>query len=177
MRIILASFLALSLMAGCGGVQVQDHTQTQQNTTGTGSDRYLVKEYDTHRAYMYSQNNNTVQHPDLAIRLSNEAERVFNVSRAVTIINGRDIIMGITTKADPLHPHSETIKKVRQRLENKEPTLNSYNLHITGDPIMQQEIMKARTFLENAGPDDYSKKQSKQHFYSILHKMDKSRRY
>jgi len=156
-------------MAGCGGVQ--DQAQTQQNTTGTGSDRYLVKEYDTHRAYMYGQNK-TVGHEDLGIRLSNEAERVFSVSRAVTLIHGRDIIMGITTKPDPVQSHSETIKKVRQRLENKEPTLNGYNLHITGDPIIQQEIMKARIFLENAGPDEYSRQQSKQHFQTILKRID-----
>lgn len=171
MRILLASFLALSLMAGCG---VQDHAQTQQNSTGTGSDRYLVKDYDTHRAYIYGQNN-AVAHPDLAIRLSNEAERVFAVTRAVTLINGRDIIMGVTTKADPVQSHSETIKKVRQRIENKEPSLSGYNLHITGDPRLQQEMMKAQTFLENAGPDEYSQLQSKQHFQTILKRVKESR--
>lgn len=171
MRVLLASFLALSLMTmtGCGALQHQ--TRTQQSTDSTGSDRYPVKEYDSHREFMYSQIN-AVKHPDLAIRLSNEAERVFSVSRAVALIQGQDIIMGITTKTDPVQSQSETLKKVRQRLENKEPTLAGYNLYITGDPILQQEIMKARTFVENSGPDELSKKQSQQHFQDILQRIN-----
>ena len=175
MRIMLASFLALSLLAGCGGMQDQDHAQTKQRTTRTDSDKYVAKEYNQHRAYSLSQNG--IQHPDLAIRLSNEAERVYNVDQAVALVHGRDIIMGITTKPDPIQPHHKTLKRVRQRLESKEPSLAGYNLHFTNNPRLLGEIMQARVFLENSVPDKTAQQQSEQHFRSILGRIQHSDRF
>lgn len=163
---LLASFLALSLITGCGSIQ--DQAQTNQKTL-TESKRYVAKEYDQYRAFMHDQS--PIKHPDLAIRLSNEAERVYNVNRAVALVQGNDIIMAIATKPDPLETEQETAKKVRQRLENKEPALSGYNLYITVDQDLHEEVAQVRTNMENQGVPGYSIHQSEPDFNSILQKI------
>lgn len=166
MRIVLASFLALTLITGCGGIQ--DQVQTNQKTV-TDSERFGAKEYKPDRAFMFNQSN--VKHTDLAVRLSNEAERVFNVYEAFAIVQGNNIIMAIATKTDPLRTDAETVRDVRQRLANKEPSLSRYNLYITVDQDLGKEIRRVRTNSENTNTDGYLIHQSEPQFNSILEKI------
>lgn len=160
--------IAVGLLSACA---VDNEARTNQRTIPS-DDRYLVREYSSDRAYTYDQGQ--VKAKDLAVRLSNEAERVHNVAEAVTIIEGNDIIMALATKGDSLDPSDEVVKKVRQRLMNKEPKLSGYNLYITTDQSLATRISKVNNNMANRGTPGYPVDISEPGFAQILRDIQTS---
>ncbi|MEW9668782.1 YhcN/YlaJ family sporulation lipoprotein [Ammoniphilus sp. 3BR4] len=159
---LILPILSIGLLTACG---FDDGVRTNQKTI-PGEDRHLVKEYDSYRSYTY--NNGSVKARDLATRLSNEAERVYNVAEAVAIVEGKDIILALSTKTDPIEPSDEVVKRVRQRLMNKEPGLTAYNLYITTDQELSTRIAKTNNNLANRNTPGYPSDASEPDFAQIL---------
>ncbi|WP_134701569.1 YhcN/YlaJ family sporulation lipoprotein [Ammoniphilus sp. YIM 78166] len=154
--------LAIGILSACG---FGDGARTNR-AAPPPDDRYLVREYRSDRAYNLSQGQ--VKAQNLATRLSNEAERVYNVAEAITIVEGHDIIMSIATKGDAYEPADEVVKKVRQRLMSKEPRLAGYNLYITTDQSLGTRISKAHNNMENFSTPGYPIDMTEPNFAQIL---------
>lgn len=159
---LILPILSIGLLSACG---VDEGVRTNQKTI-PNEDRYLVQEYDSYRSYTYD--NSTVKAKDLATRLSNEAERVYNVAEAVAIVEGNDIVLAISTKADPIVPPDEVVNRVRQRLMNKEPGLSAYNLYITTDQGLSTRIAQTNNNIANQNTPGFPNDDSEPDFAQIL---------
>lgn len=156
---------SITILAGCGW---QNDSQMKTKSTTSG-DRHSAHEYNQMRAYTFDQG--PVRANDLAVRISNEAERVYNVKEAIVVIQGRDVIMSLFTKADPLETPEETAHKVRTRLRSKEPDLAGYNLYITTDHDMREPILRLNTNLQNQDQEGYPIDDREPQFDQILQQL------
>lgn len=154
--------LAIGMLSACG---FGDGARTN-HAAPPSDDGFLVREYRSDRAYNLSPGQ--VKAKDLATRLSNEAERVYNVSEAIAIVEGRDIIMSLATKGDAYEPAEKVVKRVRQRLMSKEPSLAGYNLYITTDHSLGTRISKVHNNMENHTTPGYPVDMTEPNFAQIL---------
>ncbi|RXT02311.1 YhcN/YlaJ family sporulation lipoprotein [Ammoniphilus sp. CFH 90114] len=159
---LILPILAIGVLSACG---FDDGVRTNQRTI-PGEDRYIVREYDSNRAYIYDQS--TVKAKNLATRLSNEAERVHNVREAIAIVEGKDIIMAVSTKPDPIDPPDKVVKRIRQRLKAKEPGLTGYNLYITTNQELSTQIARVNNNMANYSTPGYPIDVSEPDFAQIL---------
>ncbi|RKD24427.1 hypothetical protein BEP19_08545 [Ammoniphilus oxalaticus] len=169
MRIALVSILALSLLAGCNSGPTRDGIEVKQHKREINSDRYIAKEFNHRRPYTFKEQNQT-QHPELDRRISTEATRVYNVQKAIVLRQGKDIIIGLTTKADPWQPHHETVELTRDRLLSKEPDLYNYNLYFTTNDLLQKQMIRARRSVEQ-GATINTTQPYEPHFTRILEQV------
>lgn len=158
---------SISLLTGCG---YNNDDQFKQNSLTSG-DQHSAHEYNQMRAHAFDRE--TVRADDMAIRISNEAERVYNVEEAIVVIQGNDVIMSLSTKADPLETPKETAKKVRTRVTSKEPRLAGYNLYITTDREMREDILRVNANMQNQDQAGYPIHHREPKFDQILQKLKK----
>lgn len=158
---------SIVILTGCG---IENDTQINQKSLTSG-DRHSAHEFNQMRAYTFDQG--SVKADDLSLRISNEAERVYNVKEAIVVVQGHDVIMSLSTKADPLESPEEIAKKVRTRLKSKEPQLAGYNLYITTEQEMREPILRVNTNMQNQDQAGYPVDHREPQFDQILQQLKK----
>lgn len=153
---------SMGILSGCG---LENDARIHQKLETPG-DQHSTHEYNQMRAY--TLDHGSVRADDLALRISNEAERVYNVEEAIVIIQGNDVIMSLSTKADPLESPVEIAKKVRTRVESKEPQLAGYNLYITTARQLREDILRINTNMQNQDQPGYPMDPREPQFNQIL---------
>lgn len=160
-KIMFTTFLLIAWLVGCNNNNMNEGTQPQigensgqvknvsnrMNTTNVANQDTHPYNHNYDGTYSGAEDttltNDIRSAQQVAARASEAAEKVSGVVRAVSVVQGMDIVVGIDGNNNDMQAIEERVKQVVAKNEQ------GYNVYVTSDPGINERIHTLFTNMNN----------------------------